>query len=92
MLKLRRISEVIGIPVYTDAGELVGEIEELNIVENKISSWKIKVLRSSSLASQLGGAKGIIIPHQYVKAIGDVMVISKSVAPRGEEKLEEEFE
>ncbi len=92
MLKLRRVTEVIGLPVYTDAGEFVGEVEELNIVENRIESWKIKISKSSNLASQLGGAKGIIIPHQYVKAIGDVMVISKSIAPRGEEKLEEEFE
>ncbi|MEM1535116.1 MAG: PRC-barrel domain-containing protein [Candidatus Pacearchaeota archaeon] len=92
MLKLKRVSEVIGLPVYTDAGELVGEVEELNIVDNKIESWKIKVARSSALAAQLGGAKGIIVPHSYVRAIGDVMVISKSIAPKGEEKLEEEFE
>ncbi|MEM2932670.1 MAG: PRC-barrel domain-containing protein [Candidatus Pacearchaeota archaeon] len=92
MLKLRRVTEVVGLPVYTDAGEYVGEVEELNIVENKIESWKIRVVKSSTLAVQLGGAKGVIVPHTYVKAIGDVMVISRSIAPRGEEKLEEEFE
>jgi sporulation protein YlmC with PRC-barrel domain len=91
MLKLKRISEVIGLPVYTDAGEFVGEVEEVNIVDNRVESWKIRVARNSSLAYQLGGAKGIVVPHSYVKSIADVMVISKVIAPRGEEKLEEEF-
>ncbi len=93
MLRLRRITEVIGLPVYTDGGDLVGEIEDLTIVENKVESWKIKVSRTSSLMGQLGGAKGIVVPHKLVKAIGDVVVISKSIAPAAEEeKLEEEFE
>jgi len=93
MLRLRRITDVIGLPVYTDAGDLVGEVEDLTIVENKIESWKIKVSRASSLASHLGGAKGIVIPHQFVKAVGDIVIISKSIAPASEEeKLEEEFE
>jgi len=92
MLKLKRISEVIGLPVYTDAGEFVGEVLEVNIVDNRIESWKIKVAKNSSLALQLGGAKGIIVPHTYVKSIADVMVISRAIAPKGEEKLEEEFE
>lgn len=91
MLKLRRVSEMIGIPVYTDAGEFVGEVVEVNIVDNKVESWKIKVSKNSSLAMQLGGAKGIIVPHYSVKSISDVMIISKTIAPRGEEKLEEEF-
>lgn len=92
MLRLRRITEVIGLPVYTDAGDLVGEVEELNIVENKIDSWKIRVSKASSLINHLGGAKGIVIPHQYVKAVGDIVIISKSIAPIEEEKTEtEEF-
>lgn len=93
MIKLRRISDVIGLPVYTDAGEFIGEVEELTILDNKIDSWKIGVSKSSSLASQLGGAKGIIVPHKFVRAVGDIVIISKSIAPHAEEeKLEIEFE
>ena len=38
----------------------------------------------------LGGAKGVIIPHQFVKAIGDILVINKSSLPvdSGEEAIE----
>lgn len=93
MLKLRRISDVIGLPVYTDGGEFVGEVEELTILDNKIDAWKIIVSKNSSLAAQLGGAKGIVIPHKFVKAVGDIVIISKSIAPtQEEEKLEIEFE
>lgn len=93
MMRLRKINEVIGLPVYTDAGDLVGEVDDLSISENKVDSWKIKVSRTSTLANHLGGAKGIVVPHQFVKAVGDIIIISKAIAPVSkEEKSEEEFE
>ncbi len=93
MLKLRRVTELVGLKVYTDAGEFVGEIEEVNIVGNKVESCKIKVAKSSRLAMQLGGAKGIIIPYKLVKSISDVVIISKSIAPVSEEEtIEQEFQ
>jgi sporulation protein YlmC with PRC-barrel domain len=38
--------------------------------------------------SLLGTAKGVIVPHQLVKAIGDIMIISRSAVPSygGEEE------
>ncbi len=81
MLKIKRISEVIGKKVFTDDGDLFGTIEELNLVDNKIDGWRIVVARESGLSSMLGGARGIIVPHQFIKAIGDVVVISKNAVP-----------
>jgi len=83
MLKIKKISEVLGKRVYTDSGDFFGEIEEVNLVENKIDGWRIKV--SGSLGGFLGGARGVIIPHQFVKAIGDVIVINKSALPSRDE-------
>ncbi len=83
MLKIKKISEVIGKRVYTDSGDFFGEVEEVNLVENKIDSWRIKV--AGSLGSFLGGARGVVIPHQFVKAIGDVFVVSKASLPIQEE-------
>jgi sporulation protein YlmC with PRC-barrel domain len=83
MLKIKKLTEVVGKKVYTDVGDFFGEIEEVNLVDNKIDGWRIKV--GGSLGSLLGGARGIIIPHQYVKAIGDVFLISKSALPSHEE-------
>ena len=82
MLKIKKISEVIGKRAYTDAGDFFGEVEEVNLVENKIDGWRIRI--SSGIGGFLGGARGVIIPHQFVKAIGDVMVINKSALPTRE--------
>ena len=72
--------------VYTDTGDYFGEIEESNLVENKVESWRIKVV--SSMGSFLGGARGVIIPHQFVRAIGDVIIISRASLPLDESNTE----
>ena len=89
MLRIRKIREVLGAKVFTDAGDYFGEIEEANLIENKVDSWRIRI--ASSMGSFLGGARGVIIPHQFVKAIGDVIVVSRASLPleEGEETVEE---
>ena len=79
MLRIRRITEVIGKNVYTSEGDAFGQIEEVNLVNNKIDGWKIKI--GSSFSNLFGGARGVVIPHQFVKAIGDVVIINKSSLP-----------
>ena len=78
-----KISEVIGYKVYTDSGDYFGEVEEANLSENKIEGWRIKV--GGSILSLIGGAKGVIIPHQLVKAVSEVMIISKAAIPNYDE-------
>lgn len=84
MLKIRRLSEVMGKRVYTDAGDLFGSVEEINLVDNKVDGWRIVVSKESGMTELLGGARGIIVPHQFVKAIGDVVLISKNAVPMRE--------
>jgi sporulation protein YlmC with PRC-barrel domain len=83
MLRIKKISEVIGKHVYTSEGDYFGQIEEVNLVSNKIDGWKIKI--SSGIMGALGGARGVIIPHQFVRAIGDVFIINKASLPVKEE-------
>lgn len=91
MLKILKISDVLGLKVFTDAGDYFGEIEEGNLVDNKVDGWRIKISRDSALLTYLGGARGIIVPHQFVKAIGDVVIISKNAVPMKDE-LKEDIE
>ena len=79
MLRIRKISEIIGKNVYTSEGDFFGQIDEANLVDNKIDGWKIKV--GSSFMSVFGGARGVIIPHQFVKAIGDIFIVNKTSLP-----------
>ena len=81
MLKIKRLSEVVGRRVYTDSGDLFGVIEEVNLIDNKIDGWRIVVARESGMISVLGGARGIIVPHQFIKAIGDIILINKNAVP-----------
>lgn len=86
-MRIKKISDVIGTKVYTDSGDFFGEVEEANLHENKINGWKIKV--GGSIMSLIGGAKGVIIPHQFVKAISDVVIIVNSALPSQEDGIEE---
>jgi len=78
-MKIEKITSVLGLRVYTDGGDYFGEIEEANLFENKIDGWRIKV--DQSLASLFGGAKGVIIPHRFVKAMNDICIINKAAMP-----------
>ena len=81
MLKTKRITDTFEQRVYTDQGEYFGDIEECILTINKIFGWRVKATRGSSLSNLLGGAKGVIVPHQLVKAIGDILIISKAAIP-----------
>ena len=81
MLRIKKVSDIIGLKVFTDGGEVFGEVEEANLVDNKIDSWRIRINRSTNVATLFGSAKGVIVPHNFVKAVGDVVIISKAAIP-----------
>jgi sporulation protein YlmC with PRC-barrel domain len=78
-MRIKKITDIVGTKVYTDSGDFFGEIEEANLSENKIDGWRIKV--GGSVMSLIGGARGVIIPHQFVKAISDIFIINKTALP-----------
>lgn len=86
MLKIKQITDVFDMQVFTDTGDYFGDVEEAILQGNKIYGWRIRATRNSFLTKLLGGAKGVVVPHNLVKAIGDVMVVSKSAVPSYEEE------
>lgn len=83
MLRVKKISEAMGKQVFTSDGDFFGHIEEVNLVDNRVDGWKIKV--GNSFMNLFGGARGVIIPQQFVKAIGDVFIVNRSSLPAREE-------
>ena len=81
MLKMKKISDSYDMKVFTDSGDYFGDIEESILTTNKIFGWRVKATKNSFLNKVLGNAKGVIVPHQLVKSIGDIMIISKSAVP-----------
>jgi len=76
----------MGKRVYTDGGDLFGIVEELNLVDNKVDGWRMVVSRESGMNSLLGGARGIIVPQQFIRAVGDVILINKNAVPVKEDE------
>jgi len=90
MLKMKKISETYDMRVFTDVGEYFGDIEESIITHNKVFGWRVRATKNSFLNKVLGSAKGVIVPHQLVKSIGDIMIISKAALPSSNEEEKDE--
>ncbi|MBR9700885.1 hypothetical protein GOV11_03405 [Candidatus Woesearchaeota archaeon] len=78
---MKRISETYEMKVFTDNGDYFGDVDEAILTNNKISGWRVRATRNSFLSKVLGSAKGVIVPHQLTKSIGDIMIINKSAIP-----------
>jgi len=88
-LKTKNITEIEDMYVYTDEGTFFGVVEEGQVKGNKVHGWRIRATKGSYLSNVLGGAKGVVVPHQFVKAIDNIMIISKSAVPSFEPDKEE---
>ena len=81
MLKMKRISETYEMKVFTDSGDYFGDVEEAILTQNKVFGWRVRATKNSFLNKVLGSAKGVIVPHQLVKSMGDIMIFSKAAVP-----------
>ncbi len=87
MLRMKLLSETYNLDVFTEDGDYFGYIEEPLLTENKVGAWRIRAKKGSVLSKIVGGgAKGVIIPHQLVKTLGDIMIISKQAVPSYKEE------
>jgi len=78
MIKTKKVTDIFTMPVYTDEGDYFGDIEEAIISGNKVYAWRVRATKHSKLGKLLTGAKGASVPHQLVKSIGDIMIVSKA--------------
>ncbi|MBN1923842.1 MAG: PRC-barrel domain-containing protein [Nanoarchaeota archaeon] len=89
MLRMKSLNDTCGRKVYTETGEYFGDIEEAFVQNNKIYGWKIKSTTNSILSKMMSGAKGVIVPQPLIKAIGDIVLISKAAIPSIDEAQEQ---
>ena len=89
MLKMKKISEAYDMKVFTDSGDYFGDVEEAILTQSKVYGWRVRATKNSFLNKVLGSAKGVVVPHQLVKAIGDIIIISKAAVPSYSEEGEE---
>lgn len=92
MLRTRKVTDAYNMEVYVETGELFGTVEEGILSGNKVTGWRVRATRNSVLDKILGGAKGVIVPHQLVRSIGDIMIISKAAIPSYDEPAKEQVQ
>lgn len=82
MLQLKRLTEVYGMKVFTDGAVYFGDVEEAYLTLTRVYGWRIASSKNSFLSKVLGStAKGVIVPHSLVKAVGDIFIISRAAVP-----------
>ncbi len=84
MLKTKKITDAFNMQVFTDDGYFYGEVEEAVLQNNKVHGWRVRATKNSQLIKVLTGAKGATVPHQLVKAMGHIMIVSRSALPSEE--------
>ncbi len=92
MLNMKRLTETYDMKVFTDSGEYFGDVEECIVTTTKVFGWRVRSTKNSFLNKILGSAKGVVVPHQLVKSIGDIMIISKAAVPSYNADEEEQHE
>jgi len=91
-LKTKNVTKTYDMEVFTDDGLYFGNIEEVMITSNRVYGWRVKATKNSYLTKVLGGAKGVIVPHNLVKAVGDVFIISRNAVPSYEDEEQQKEE
>jgi len=81
MLRMKNIADTYDMKVFTDQGDYFGDVEEAILTSTKVHGWRVRATKNSFLSKVLGSAKGVIVPHQLVKAVGDIFIISKAAVP-----------
>lgn len=78
------MTDTYNMKVFTDEGYYFGTVNEAIVTQTKVSGWKVRADQNSFLSRVIGTAQGVIVPHELVKAMGDVMIISKAAVPDNE--------
>lgn len=81
MLRMKKITEMYGMKAFTESGEFFGTVEEVIITQSRIHGWRISSARNSMLSRVIGNAKGVIVPHNLIKDIGDIIIVHDSALP-----------
>jgi sporulation protein YlmC with PRC-barrel domain len=69
------LTNLYGLNVYTDRGVKVGQVNDvaIDVNERKVSGIAIGDVNNDLF--DIGGGRGIVIPHRWVVAVGDVVIV-----------------
>ncbi|MFB6173634.1 MAG: PRC-barrel domain-containing protein [Halobacteriales archaeon] len=85
----QEITALVGREVYSNNGVYVGEVEDLqlNLDDEVVTALAVTELNPELFEDHAGGARGVLLPYRWVRAVGDVILINDVV-----ERLEDSDE
>jgi sporulation protein YlmC with PRC-barrel domain len=87
----QEITTLVGREVYTNNGVFVGEVEDvrLDLGGQEVTGLALGELSQELFAGRVEAGKGVMIPYNWVRAVGDVILIN-DVVERFEDEEDEE--
>ncbi len=89
----RELTSFVGRDVYSSNGTYIGEVEDvkLDVGRETVTGLAIGNLNGDLFTAANRGARGVIVPYRWVRAVDDVILVSE-IVERTQEEGESEDE
>jgi len=90
----QEITALVGREVYSNNGVFVGEVEDvrLDLDDVKVTGLALHQVNGDLFGEEVHGTRGVIVPYDWVQAVGDVVLVSDIVERIRTQEDEEEGE
>ncbi|MFB6141854.1 MAG: PRC-barrel domain-containing protein [Halorientalis sp.] len=90
----QEITALVGREVYSTNGVFVGEVEDvrLDLDDVEVTGLALHQVNHDLLGDRAQGSRGVIVPYDWVQAVGDVVLVSDLVERIGAAEEEAEGE
>ena len=77
----QEITSLVGREVYTNNGVFVGEVEDLNLNldTQAVAGLAVGSLNRELFEQEARQSQGVIVPYRWVRAVGDVILVTDVV-------------
>jgi len=77
----QEITSLVGREVYSNNGVFVGQVEDLrlDLDAETVTGLALASLNDDLFGDQTAGARGVIVPYRWVRAVGDVILVNDVV-------------
>jgi sporulation protein YlmC with PRC-barrel domain len=91
-VNVKSLTEMFEKDVFTERGVYCGKVDDVKVDLDKfrMKAVAIEAVKGSYLAEMVGRKKGIIIPYDMIRSIGDIVIIKHITAPVAKEEEEKE--
>ena len=72
------ITSLVGREVYSNNGVFVGQVEDLrlDLDTETVTGLALTELNDELFHDRARGARGVIVPYRWVRAVGDVVLVN----------------